>query len=68
VAARALWERIQRAAFDCSDPAMIFVDRVRRTDNLWYTERISISDPSGAVFLPSHGACILGSINLTQFV
>lgn len=68
VAARALWERIQRAAFDCGAPGVIFIERVKRVDNLWYAERISACSPCGAVFLPPHGACSLGSINLTQFV
>jgi ribonucleoside-diphosphate reductase alpha chain len=68
VAARALWERIMRAAFDCGDPGVIFIDRVQHANNLWYAERISATNPCGEVPLPPHGACDLGSINLTQFI
>ncbi|HTN65630.1 MAG TPA: adenosylcobalamin-dependent ribonucleoside-diphosphate reductase, partial [Burkholderiaceae bacterium] len=68
IAARELWDRMLHAAFDCGDPGVIFIDRVQRANNLWYAERISATNPCGEVPLPPHGACNLGSINLTQFV
>ncbi|MGZ3238340.1 MAG: ribonucleotide reductase N-terminal alpha domain-containing protein, partial [Burkholderiaceae bacterium] len=68
IAARELWGQILHAAFDCGDPGVIFIDRVQRGNNLWYAERISATNPCGEVPLPPHGACNLGSINLTQFV
>jgi ribonucleoside-diphosphate reductase alpha chain len=68
VSARALWERLQRAAFDCGDPGVLFIDRVERDNNLYYTESISATNPCAEVPLPPHGACNLGSINLTRFV
>lgn len=68
VAARELWDRLLHAAFDCGDPGVIFIDRVQRANNLWYAERISATNPCGEVPLPPHGACNLGSINLTQFI
>ena len=68
VAARELWERMLRAAFECGDPGVIFIDRIQRANNLWYAERISATNPCGEVPLPPYGACNLGSINLTHFV
>jgi ribonucleoside-diphosphate reductase alpha chain len=68
VGARALWERILRAAFECGDPGVIFIDHVERSNSLYYAENLSACSPCGAVPLPPHGACNLGSINLTQFV
>lgn len=68
VSARELWHRLMQAAFDCGDPGVIFIDRLQRSDNLWYTERICTTNPCGEVPLPAHGACNLGSINLAQFV
>ncbi|HWW70515.1 MAG TPA: adenosylcobalamin-dependent ribonucleoside-diphosphate reductase [Duganella sp.] len=68
VGARALWERILRAAFDCGDPGVIFIDHVQRANNLRYVEDLSACNPCGEVPLPPHGACNLGSLNLTQFV
>ena len=68
VSARELWQRLQRAAVDCGDPGVIFIDRVERANNLHYAEAISATNPCGEVPLPPHGACNLGSINLTSFV
>jgi ribonucleoside-diphosphate reductase alpha chain len=68
VDARGLWTRITRAAYEYGEPGVIFIDRVRRDDNLAYCESIAATNPCGEVPLPAYGACDLGSINLARFV
>lgn len=68
VSARALWERLQKAAFEHGDPGVIFIDRVERGNNLYYAESICATNPCGEAPLPPHGACNLGSVNLARFV
>ncbi|MBV1882139.1 MAG: adenosylcobalamin-dependent ribonucleoside-diphosphate reductase [Pseudomonadales bacterium] len=68
VSARDLWQCIMESTYNFAEPGFILIDRVNEMNNNWFCESIRATNPCGEQPLPAYGSCLLGSVNLTQFV
>lgn len=68
IPAKRLWEQIMASTYDYAEPGFILIDKVNEFNNNWFCESIRATNPCGEQPLPPYGSCLLGSVNLTEFV
>ena len=70
VNARELFRRITETNWDYAEPGALFWDRITGWNLLSNTKEFSYAgvNPCAEVPLPAGGSCLLGSVNLAQFV
>lgn len=68
ISARDLWNMIIKSNYEFAEPGFLLIDEINRMNNNWFCENIRATNPCGEQPLPYNGSCLLGSIDLTQFV
>ena len=70
VPARALFKKITDTSWDYAEPGVLFWDRISSWNLLSNTEEFSYAgvNPCAEEPLPAGGSCLLGSVNLSEFV
>lgn len=63
-----LWKKICEGAWLNGEPGIIFIDKINEVNPLNKWETIEATNPCAEQPLPPWGTCVLGSINLSNFV
>lgn len=68
LSARAVFDEIVKSAWETGDPGLIFIDKINRDNPTPNIGVIESTNPCGEQPLLPYEACVLGSMNLSQYV
>ncbi len=68
IKAKDLWDCISESAWRSAEPGIIFIDRIKKEHNGEYYDKVICTNPCGEIPLPSWNVCLLGHINLPEFI
>ena len=68
VKARTLWDKIIHGAWLNGEPGAIFLDELDRDNPVKHIGNIDTTNPCGEIGLLPYEACVLGSINISEYL
>jgi ribonucleoside-diphosphate reductase alpha chain len=68
IPARVLWNKVVTNALAGGEPGILNGYLANRMSNIWYVERLVVTNPCGEIYMPPYDCCCLGALVLPRFV
>ncbi len=68
ISARAVWDKIIQNALKGGEPGVLNGYLANRMNNVWYSDKLTCTNPCGEIWLSAYDCCCLGALVLPRFV